>query len=186
MAKSATIFKLELQISDLDRSYYQSHDLTIACHPSETEQRMMVRVLAFALYANDRLAFTKGLCADDEPELWDKDYSDVIQLWIDLGQPDEKRIKKALGRSKQVVIFTYAGNKSRTWWGQNQANLEKYKNLQIIHIKPEEFDALSALVSRNMNLQCTIQEGEVWLSSSELNITLNPQYWLGSKPEPNF
>jgi len=181
MAKSATIFKIELQISDLDRAYYQTHDLTVACHPSETAQRMMVRVLAFALYANERLTFTKGLCADDEPELWDKDYSDQIQVWIDLGQPDEKRIKKALGRSKQVVIFTYGGNKSRTWWSQNQATLEKVKNLEIIHIKADDFDALSGLVARTMNLQCTIQEGEVWLSSPEHNITLNPEYWLGSR-----
>jgi len=177
MAKSATIFKLELQISDLDRAYYQTHDLTIACHPSETEQRMMVRVLAFALYASEHLSFTKGLCVDDEPEIWDKDYSDVIHTWIDLGQVDEKRIKKALGRAKQVVIFTYAGNKSQTWWSQNQSKLEAYKNLSIIHIIPDEVEALSALVSRTMNLQCTIQDGEIWLSSPEQNINILPIIW---------
>lgn len=105
MALKATIFKAEISISDMDRHYYQEHPLTIAQHPSETNERMMVRLLAFALNADERLEFTKGLSADDEPELWNKNYSDEIELWIELGQPDEKRIRKACGRSRQVIIY---------------------------------------------------------------------------------
>ncbi|MFK5892780.1 MAG: YaeQ family protein, partial [Pseudomonadota bacterium] len=174
MAVKATIYKIKLEISDLDRHYYQSHELTIACHPSETEQRMMVRVLAFAMYASDRLSFTKGLCADDEPELWDKNLSDDIELWISLGQVEEKQIRKSLGRSKQVVIFTYASQKSTTWWKQNQSKLEKLDNLKIIHIKTAELELIQALVSRNMDLQCTIQDGLIWLSNSNHTITIEP------------
>ena len=178
MAISATIYKLKLEISDLDRHYYQTHDLTIACHPSETKQRLMVRVLAFALYANERLSFTKGLCADDEPELWDKSLSDEINLWINLGQIDEKQIKKAIGRSKQVVIFTYAGQKSTTWWEQNKSKLSKLSDLSIIHIKPESVAAMQTLVSRNMTLHCTIQEDLIWLSDNQQSISIEPQKWL--------
>lgn len=178
MAIKATIYKLKIDISDLDRHYYHSHDLTIACHPSETELRMMVRVLAFSLYASDSLNFTKGLCADDEPELWDKNLSNEIDLWISLGQVDEKQIRKALGRSQKVIIFTYADTKSIRWWEKNQSQLEKLKNLHIIHIKSDAVEAMQNLVSRNMNLQCTIQEGIVWLSNENETISIEPQVWL--------
>lgn len=174
MAIKATIYKLKLEVSNLDANYFQSHDLTIACHPSETEKRLMVRVLAFAVFASDSLSFTKGLCADDEPDLWDKNLSNDIELWISLGQVDKKQIKKALGRSKQVVIFTYSGGKSSTWWKQNRQELEKHSNLQIINVKPEDVDAMEQIASRNMDLQYTIQEGIIWLSNTEhtLNIEL--------------
>lgn len=178
MAINATIFKAKLEISDCDRNYFQNHGLTISCHPSETEQRMMVRVLAFALYASDTLSFTKGLCADDEPELWDKNLVGEIELWISLGQVEVKQIKKSLGRSKQVIILTYAGNKSNTWWQKNQSQLEKFKHLKIINIKPEQVEAMQALVSRNMNLQCTIQEGIIWLGHADQTMNIEPEIWL--------
>ncbi len=180
MATKATIYKLKLDISDLDANYFQSHELTIACHPSETKRRLMVRVLAFALYASDSLTFTKGLSADDEPELWDKNLSDEIDLWISLGQVDNKLIKKSLGRSKQVVIFTYAGAKSATWWKQNQEILEKNSRLQIINIKPDDVDAMEKIATRNMDLQCTIQDGLIWLSDNEHTLDIEPERWLDS------
>jgi len=175
MAIKATVYKAKLDVSDLDRNYFAQHELTIARHPSETEQRMMVRILAFAMFASPNLQFTKGLCADDEPELWDKNLSDEIECWISMGQVEPKQIKKAIGRSKQVVIFTYAGNKSSTWYEQNKAVLTKFKELQIINIKTEDVDALQTLVSRNMDLQCTIQDGLVWLSNDETTVSLEPQ-----------
>jgi uncharacterized protein YaeQ len=98
MALKATVVKAELQVSDMDRHYYASHNLTLAQHPSETDERLMVRLLAFALNADERLEFGKGLSSDDEPDLWRRDYTGDIELWIDLGQPDESRIRKASGR----------------------------------------------------------------------------------------
>ncbi|WP_230369927.1 YaeQ family protein [Paludibacterium denitrificans] len=116
MALSATIYKVNLTLSDMDRSYYASHNLTLAQHPSETIERLMLRLTAFALHASDTLSFTRGLCADDEPELWQKNYSDEIELWIDLGEPDEKRLKKACSRAEQVVLYSYGGRASEVWW----------------------------------------------------------------------
>jgi uncharacterized protein YaeQ len=113
MALNSTIYKVELQISDMDRHYYATHALTLARHPSETEERLMVRLLAFALYADDRLEFGKGISDEDEPALWRKAYTDEIELWIELGQPDEARIRKACGRSRQVVVINYGGNVGR-------------------------------------------------------------------------
>ena len=120
MALKATIFKAELQIADMDRGYYQDHNLTIAQHPSENDLRMMIRLMTFILHAHEDLTFTKGLSTDDEPDVWQKSLSDEIEVWIDLGQPDEKRIRKACGRSKEVFIYTYSGHAGRSLVGTEQ------------------------------------------------------------------
>lgn len=172
MALKATIYKAELNISDMDRHYYQSHALTIACHPSETMERMMVRVLAFALNAHERLSFTKGLSSDDEPDLWLKSLSDEIELWIELGQPDEKRIRKACGRAKNVIIYTYAARSASIWWEQNKSNLKRFNNLRVLHLKSECVEALGQMAARTMDLQCTIQDGQIWLSDANKNLAI--------------
>ena len=163
MALKATIFKAELQIADMDRHYYGSHPLTIAQHPSETDERMMVRVLAFALYADERLAFTKGISTDDEPDLWLKSLSDEIELWIELGQPDEKRLRKAAGRARQVVIITYNSRSAAVWRNQMQDALAKLDNVTVRALSNDTVEALGKLAQKTMSLQCTIQDGEVSL-----------------------
>lgn len=115
MALKATVFKAELQVADMDRHHYGTYNLTLARHPSETDERMMVRVLAFALFADPALGFGKGLCVDDEPDLWQKDLTGVIERWIDVGQPDEKWIRKACGRAREVVVLAY-GRALEVWW----------------------------------------------------------------------
>ncbi|MCB1761200.1 MAG: YaeQ family protein [Gammaproteobacteria bacterium] len=166
MALKATIFKAELQVSDLERHYYQSHSLTIARHPSETDLRMMVRILLFALHADDRLSFTRGLSSDDEPDLWATNLSGEIDSWIELGQPDEKRIRKACGRAKQVYIYTYSARGGSVWWEQNREALTRYDNLNVTQLAGEGVKELVLLAARNMKLNCTIQEGEVWLGNA--------------------
>lgn len=165
MALKATIFKSELQIADMDRHYYQDHSLTIARHPSETDERMMMRILAFILHANEALTFAKGLSADDEPDLWQKDLTGAIALWIEVGQPDEKRILKACGRSEKVFIYSYGGNSS-IWWSQINSRVDRAKNLTIINLQPATSLALAKLAQRNMQLQCTIQDGQVWITAN--------------------
>lgn len=145
MALKATVFKVNLQIADMDRGYYQDHQLTLAQHPSETDGRMMVRLLAFILNASETLSFTKGLCVDDEPELWDKSLSGEVDLWIEFGQADEKWLRKASGRAKAVQLFTYGGRSVPIWWKQNQAALERYKNLKVWNIAEESVTAMEAL-----------------------------------------
>ena len=125
MALKATIFKADLQIADMDRSYYADHSLTVARHPSETDERMMVRLLAFALHAGEALAFGKGLSTEDEPDLWLRDLTGVIDLWIDVGLPDEKRIRRACGRAEQVYVYSYGGHGADLWWKQTGADLER-------------------------------------------------------------
>jgi uncharacterized protein YaeQ len=163
MALNATIYKVELQISDMDRHYYATHALTLARHPSETEERLMVRLLAFALYADDRLEFGKGLSDEDEPALWRKAYTDEIELWIELGQPDESRIRKACGRSRQVVVIGYGGNAAEIWWSKIGSALARNRNLTVLDIPVQTVTELVALLQRGMRLQCLIQDGQLQL-----------------------
>lgn len=172
MAIKSTIYKANLQITDLDRGYYQGHNLTLALHPSETEQRMMLRLLAFALHADETLGFTKGISTDDEPDLWQKSLSDEIELWIDLGQPDEKRIRRACGRSRQVSIYCYNQRSTDPWWAQNKARLQRFNNLSVIQVNDDSSQQLTELVERSMRLQCTIQDGQIWFANDAVNIEI--------------
>jgi uncharacterized protein YaeQ len=163
VAVKATVFRAELQVSDMDRHYYATHALTLARHPSETDERLMVRLLAFALFADERLEFGRGLGSDDEPDLWRRSRSGEIELWIDLGQPDESRIRKACGRSDQVVVLTYGGRASDIWWDKVAASLARCGNLTVIDIAPATVSELAALADRGMRLQCMIQDGQAEL-----------------------
>jgi uncharacterized protein YaeQ len=163
MALKARIFKADIQISDMDRHYYQNHSLVLAQHPSETEERVMMRLFAFARHAHEALVFTKGMFDADEPDLWQKDLTGVIKLWIDVGQPDERRILKACGRSEQVYVYSYA-NHSHIWWNQISSKLNRAKNLTVINIMEASRKQLTQLAQRSMQLQCTIQDGQMWLS----------------------
>ena len=178
MALKSTIFKVELQIADLDRNYYQNHALTVARHPSETDERMLVRVLAFALYADPALSFGKGLSSEDEPDLWRKDLTGAIDLWIEVGLPDEKRIRRACGRARQVVVVTYGGRVADIWWQQNKAALQRQDKLAVINLAAAETQALAALAARNMQLQCTLQESELWLIADGQSVHIAPETLL--------
>lgn len=169
MAMSATINKISLNIADMDRHYYDSHDLTVAQHPSETDFRFMIRLVAFIANADKQLSFTKGMDSSEEPDLWKKSLSDEIELWIDLGQADEKRIRKACGRAKQVIIYTYHLGKAKAWWAQQKTKLQRFDNLSVIHINAEGIDTM---IKRSMQLQCTIQDGELYLNDDESNLTV--------------
>ncbi len=174
MAIKATIYKADLQIADLDRNYYADHSLTLARHPSETDERMMVRLFAFALYARAGLTFAKGLCVGDEPDLWQKDLTGAIKLWIDVGLPDEKWLRKACNRSEQVVLINYGSRSAEVWWQQNKGALSRMEKLTVLRISSEDCNALSALANRTMRLQCTVQDSQVWITDGERTAHIEP------------
>ena len=173
MAIKATIYKAELQIADIDGNRYSDHQLTIARHPSETDERMMVRLLAFALHAAEGLAFGRGLSADDEPDLWQKDLTGAIDLWIDVGLPDERSLRRACGRAARVVVYTYGGRIADMWWDQSGDKLARCENLAVVNLPVASSRALAGLAQRNMSLHCTIQEGEVWFSSEDARVLVD-------------
>ncbi|MBL6987601.1 MAG: YaeQ family protein [Methylobacter sp.] len=177
MALKSTIYKAVCQISDMDRGYYQPHHLTIALHPSETEERMMARLLAFVMNAHEQLHFTKGLSTDDEPDLWQKSLTDDIELWIDVGMPDDKRIRKASSRADKVILYTYGG-RNTVWWNQVKPKLERFKNLTVINLPKESTDQLAPMVKRTMQLQISIQDGQIWLCDDQNTATIVPEVWL--------
>ena len=174
MALKSIIYKADLQVSDMDRNYFGQHALTLARHPSETDERMMVRLLAFACHASDMLAFGRGLSADDEPDLWQKDLTGAIQLWIDVGLPDEKLIRKACGRSERVMLYTYGGKIADIWYEENRARLATLKNLGIFNLPADSTQKMAVMAQRTMNLQCTVQDGQIWFSSGEETLQIEP------------
>lgn len=174
MALKSTIFKAELQLADLDRSHFGDYSLTIARHPSETDERMMIRLLAFALNASDSLVFGRGLSTEDEADLWDIDPTGAIERWIDVGLPDEKDIRRACNRSRHVVVLSYGGRAAEIWWQQTEGKVSGQKNLLVLSLSVDEGKALAGLAQRTMRLQCTIQDGIVWLGSDAGNVELKP------------
>ena len=174
MALKSTIFKAELQVSDLDRNHFATHSLTIARHPSETDERMMVRLLAFALNADERLEFGRGLSSEDEPDLVKRDLTGAIELWIDVGLPDERSVRKAAGRSREVKVYVYGGRSAALWWAQNGEALGRVRNLSVIEIPDAVADSVTSLAERNMRLDCTIQDSQVWLAANEETLHFEP------------
>ncbi|MDF3834506.1 YaeQ family protein [Cupriavidus basilensis] len=172
MALKSTIYKAELSVSDMDRPYYGSHALTIAKHPSENDARMMVRLLAFACEASDTLTFTRGLDEPDEPDLWEKTLTGEIAHWIELGQPDESRLKRAAARADRVTVFTYNGASAREWWKGMAGKAGKLRNVTIYNVPAEAVEALAALAQRAMRLSVTIQDSEIWVSDDDNNVRI--------------
>lgn len=177
MATNATIFKVELNISDMDCNYFHDHKLTIARHPSENDVRMMARLMAFILNAHEDLQFTQGVSSGDEPDLWRKDFAGNIEVWIETGQPDEKRIRKACNRAKEVVIYTYSGNSAHTWWKKTNNSVARFKNLSVINLPTESIQEMASLAQRSMHFPCTIQDGEVWISCQDKTVKICPVIW---------
>jgi len=175
MAIKSTIFKAEVQVADLDRGYFADHSLTIARHPSETDERMMVRLLAFVLNASSTLAFGRGLSAEDEADLQDLDATGSIERWIDVGLPDEKAIRRACNRSRHVVVLSYGGRGADIWWQGTAGKVAGQKNLLVLSLSAAEGQALAGLAERNMRLQCTIQDGLIWLGDEKQHIELAPK-----------
>jgi uncharacterized protein YaeQ len=174
MALRATVYRADLTVSDLDRGVYAQHALTIARHPSETEERLMVRLLAFALHADEALAFGRGLSAEDEPDLCKRDATGAIELWIDVGLPDERAIRKACGRAREVAVLAYGARRVDAWWSDNAGALAKLANLRVTTLTAADTDALQSLAARSMQLTCTVQDGHVWLASERATVELTP------------
>lgn len=179
MALSATIFKAQLSLADMDRHHYQDYRLTVARHPSENDERMMQRVLCFAMYAGDGLEFTRGLSTDDEPDLWQKTLAGDIKHWIDLGQPDEKRLRRACGRARAVTVHCYSGHSARLWFDKSRPQLSRFEHLRVVNIEPEQCAELAQLAARNMTLQVSIEDAQIYVSDADRSVLVTPTIWFG-------
>ena len=164
MALKSTICKALLSVADIDRGYYRDHVLTIARHPSETDERMMIRLLAFALHADEALEFGRGLSTEDEPDVWRRDLTGTIEQWIEVGLPDEREVRKACGRSREVYVLAYGG------WQSARDHLERQDRLAVSEVPIEASRALAQLAGRSMRLQVTIQEGHVFVADGAISI----------------
>ncbi len=183
MAIKSTVFKVDLQLADLDRGHFSDYALTIARHPSETDERMMIRLLAFILHASATLVFGRGLSADDEADLWDIDATGNIDCWIDVGLPAEKSIRRACNGSRRVTVISYGGRAADIWWRQNSEKLTTQQNLRVLSLSPAEGQSLAGLAERTMRLQCTVQDGVIWLGNEGQHVELAPKVLFSASPE---
>jgi uncharacterized protein YaeQ len=178
MALKATIYKAIVQLSDIDRNIYGDYPLTIARHPSETDERMLIRLLAFALNVpgdNDHgaIEFAKDMWDADEPGLWQKDLTGQIQHWIEVGQPDDKRLLRTASRVGRVSVYSFSAS-TPVWWRGIEQTLGRARNLSVWQIPADQSRALSALAQRSMELQVTVQDGSIWVGDGERSIEVSP------------
>jgi uncharacterized protein YaeQ len=181
MALKSVICKAELSIADIDRGYYHDHAVTLARHPSETDERMMLRLLAFALNADDALAFGRGLSTEDEPALWRRDLTGAIDQWIDVGLPDERELRKACGRARVVHVYAYGGRACTLWWDKAGPELARQERLIVDEVPPAASRALAQLGARNMRLHCTIQEGQILVAADDRTIAVELRRLTGPR-----
>lgn len=186
MALKSTIFKASLQIADIDHGYYADHALTLARHPSETDERMMMRLCALAFQAHQlqdlcggdgTLAFGAGLSDPDEPDVWLRDFTGHTRLWLEVGQPEDKPLVKACNKADQVVLYAF-GPAAEVWWRGIGSKLTRLKNLEVWRIPSAQAQALVPLAQRSMVLQATLQEGAILLGDGATHVTVEPQRWL--------
>jgi len=179
MALKATIYKANLQLADMDRNVYGDHGITIARHPSETDERMMMRVLAFALNVpadnhNGNLDFAKSLWDTDEPDLWQKDLTGQIVHWIDVGQPDDKRMMKSSPKAERVSVYAFASS-TPVWWSGVATKITRARNLTVWQVPADQSQALAELAQRTMQLQVTVQDGTVWVGDGQRSVEVTPE-----------
>ena len=173
MALKPTIYKVDLQLSDTDRHCYESCNLTLVQHPSETIQRMMVRLLVFALNYHPDLSFTKGLSTTDEPDLWQIAANGQVEQWIEVGQASPERMRKAVSRAPEIILYAY-GSEADIWWQKQGAALTALPKLTVWRFEDNEVADLERFVSRSMQLTVTISDGEIYLSDAEHQQAVKP------------
>lgn len=185
MALKSTVFKATLQVADIDHAYYADHALTLARHPSETDQRLMVRLCALALQAcklqslcagDGNLNFGAGLSDPDEPDVVLRDFTGAVRLWVEVGQPEDKALLKACAKADEVVLYCFSQS-AELWWRSMQGKLLRPQNLRIYRLPAPACQALVPMVRRNMQLQATIQEGHLLLSDGQFSVVLEPELW---------
>jgi len=183
MALKATIYKAQVQLSDIDRNIYCDHSVTIARHPSETDERLLIRLLAFALNApvnqdQGTLEFAKDLWEADEPCLWQKDHTGRIVHWIEVGQPDEKRLLRTSARVDRVTVYSFSAS-TPIWWKGLETRLTRTRNLSLWQIPSSQSRALAALAQLTMQLQVTVQDGAIWVGDGSRSIEVEPRRLWG-------
>ena len=164
----------------MDRHYYETHKLTVAKHPSETDERLMVRIVAFALNAHEHLELTKGLSTDDEPDIWQKSLSGEIDVWVALGLPSENVIRQSCSKAAKVIVYPYGGRTADMWWDKVKNGTTRFDNLQVVNFSQTDTAALAKLASRAMKLQVNIQDGDVMISVDDDVVYIAPDTWKGT------
>jgi uncharacterized protein YaeQ len=178
MARGASIHRAQIELSHVDRGVYETLQLTVARHPSETLDRMVMRILAFGLRYAEDLAFGRGVSATDEPDLWRREGDGRVIEWIDVGRPDAKRLIQASRKSTRCQLFVF-GDRGRRW---RKAQLETMKapaNLGVAYIDDGFVASLAATADRQIAWAMTVFESAIYLTTGDTSFETTPEIWLG-------
>jgi len=178
MARSSTIYRVQLELSHVDRNVYGEHQLTIARHPSETIERMLVRLIAFGLRYEEGLEFGRGVSATDEPDLWRREGDGRVIEWIEVGQPDSKRLIKASRKSRRCQLFVF-GEGAERWREAQLGSLKAPDNLGVARIDDAFIAGLASTVDRQLKWSMTIADGTLFLTTGDTSFEVSPEIWLG-------
>ena len=173
MALKPTIYKAQIELADSDRNHFDSLALTLAKHPSETLERMAARLLAYCLNATRGLEFTRGLSSTDEPDLWQHSDSGEVEHWIEVGQPEEPRLRKASGRARKVSVYTF-GKSSDTWWKINGEAIGALPRVDVWQFAWPEIQAAADLLARTVQLNLSIVGGVMYLDNGSKSCSVEP------------
>lgn len=171
MALKPTIYKAQIELADSDRHCFESLSLTLARHPSETLERMAARLLAYCLNCTRGLEFTRGISTTDEPDVWAHSDHGEIEHWIEVGQPEAARLKKACGRARQVSVYAFAKS-ADTWWKLNGDSLKVLPRLQVWQFDWEEIQAAAALLDRTVQLSVSVVGGTLYLDNGNASVSV--------------
>jgi uncharacterized protein YaeQ len=174
MALKPTIYKAQVELADSDRNCFESLSLTIALHPSETLERMAARLLAYCLNTARGLEFTKGLSTANEPDLWRHADSGEIEQWIEIGQPEEPRLRKACGKAGEVKLYAF-GKSADTWWKINGSAIAALPRIEVWQFAWEDVQALAALLDRTMQLNISVVGGVIYVDNGQGSVSLEPR-----------
>jgi uncharacterized protein YaeQ len=185
LALKSTIFKAQLAVADIDHGYYADHAFTLARHPSETDERMMIRLVALALNAHKlqtvcngdaTLGFGAGLSSPDEPDVILRDYTGRPRVWVEVGQPEDKPIAKACSQADEAIVYAYSAA-ADVWWRGIEGKLSRLANLSVWRIPADASQALAQLAQRSMQLQATVQEGALMVGDGAKTVDIEPTRW---------
>ena len=172
MALKPTIFKFNVSLSDLDRNRYEELALTVAQHPSETAERMIVRLLAYCLNAEEGLEFARGLSENDEPDLWRRSLDSRMLDWIEVGEPAAVRLRKASRLSERVLVYSF-NTKSEVWWQQTESSVARL-SVDVYRFPWESIQRLATMITRTMQMSVTISDSSLFVAAErgEIEVAL--------------
>jgi uncharacterized protein YaeQ len=170
MALAATLYRFDIELSDVDRGVYAQLELRAAQHPSETARYLLTRVLAYCLSYEEGIEFSRGLGSSEEPAVWIKDLQGTVRAWIEVGTPSAERLHRAMKAVGRVAIFTQH-DLELLRRGVRGKNVHRAEEIDVYAIERSVLDALESVLERSNRWSLARTDGEIFLNAGDRTVT---------------